>query len=115
MSRTFKFLLDENVDARLATQIKLKDWVAVFTPKGLKNGEVIALAQEKELVLLTNDTDFADSSRYTSIKPAGIIVFRIHPPDIKRLSRVLVNFLAKINPRDLEGKIFVLTDSNIGD
>ena len=112
MNPIFRFLLDENVDSRLATQIKLKGWVVIFTPKGLKNGEVIALAQEKELVLLTNDTDFADSSRYTAIKPAGIIVFKIHPPDIKRLSRGLVNFLAKTNPHDLEGKIFVLTDSN---
>lgn len=112
MNPVFKFLLDENVDARLATQIKLKGWVAVFTPKGLKNGEVIALAQEKGLVLLTNDTDFANSDRYASITPGGIIVFRVHPPDIKKLSGLLVNFLAKIDPHDLEGKIFVLTDED---
>lgn len=112
MNPVFKFLLDENVDARLATQIKLKGWVAVFTPKGLKNGEVIALAQKEKLVLLTNDTDFADSNRYASINPAGIIVFIIHPPDIDKLIQVLLDFLAKKTPAQLEGEIAVLTDTN---
>jgi predicted nuclease of predicted toxin-antitoxin system len=67
-----KFLLDENVDARLKTHLTefRHDVTRVGTdyPRGLPDRDVLATAQAEGRVLITNDRDF------------GELVFRLRQP-----------------------------------
>ena len=55
------FLLDENVDVRVGHFLRKNGYDVLLTPKGLRNGAVLALAKKKNCILLTHDTDFTDA------------------------------------------------------
>lgn len=78
-----KFLLDENVDVRVALFLKKHGYSVLLCPKGLKNGAVLALAKKENNVLITNDTDFANPDLHGFAQTAGIVVLRLHPPKLE--------------------------------
>lgn len=103
-----KFFLDENVDVRLASFLRKKGYKAFVCPKGLKNGAVFALAQEKSCVFLTNDKHFIQTNIFNPVSSAGIIVFYIHPPKVINLAVALEHLLETVKPVALSGKLFML-------
>lgn len=107
---TLKFLLDENVDIRVASFLQEKGTQVTIVPKGLVNGKVLALAKATRSILLTNDSDFANQRMYPPEKFAGIVIFRIHPPLIRKLTSALRVLLTKVEPSAFEGKLFILTE-----
>lgn len=74
------FLLDENVDVRVGKFLKEEGYDISFVPKGIRNGEVLALAQKDKRVLVTHDTDFLDAFSIHKDRSLIIVVIRIHPP-----------------------------------
>ena len=55
-----KFLLDENVDVRLASFLKKRGFSVLLSSKGFTNGAIVSLAVKESRVLLTNDKDFVN-------------------------------------------------------
>lgn len=108
-----KFLLDENVDIRLAPFLKRKGFSVLITPKGLKNGAVAALAKKERAVFLTNDKDFANSDLFKPSEYAGMIIFFIHPPTLPKLTKALDGLLSAIPSTEFVGKMFLLFDKTI--
>ena len=108
---TVKFLLDENVDFRLSTFLKNKGYSVLRVPAGLKNGAVITLVRKEKRILLTNDNDFAHPLGSASRAPPGIIVFRIHPPDLKKLTTSLKKLLDQLSVKEVEGISFILEEN----
>lgn len=108
-----KFLLDENVDVRLASYLKKRGFSVMICPKGITNGNVMSLARRKSCILLTNDKDFANSDMYKPSQFAGIVVFRIHPPKLKNLTTALEWLLVEISPDEFTGKLFVVGEGGI--
>ena len=49
-----KFLLDENIDVRLASYLKDQGFSVSFSPKGIGDQSVIELAQTKTKKLIIN-------------------------------------------------------------
>lgn len=49
------FLLDENVDIRVGVFLEQEGCTVSFVPKGIRNGEVLALAEKKHCILVTHD------------------------------------------------------------
>ncbi len=45
-----RFLLDENMRSEVAEFLKGQDHDVMFVPKGLKNGQVLALAQRESRI-----------------------------------------------------------------
>jgi len=86
-------LLDENVDVRLTSFLKKLGFSVLVSPKGLKNGAVLTLADKESCVLLTNDKDFTNLRAVKSSKFAGIVVFRVHPPTLSKLeyTQIMLN------------------------
>lgn len=105
------FLLDENVDIRLINFLQKSKYSAISIPKGLKNGDVIALAKKEKAILMTNDKDFLDLSKYSN--NCGIIVFNIHPPMIEKYLQSVNNLLSKVNLSKIENKIILAQENNI--
>jgi hypothetical protein len=108
-----RFLLDENVDVRLSVFLEERGFAVSFSPKGLKNGAVLALAKKTSSVLLTNDKDFANPDLFDLPQVSGIVVFVIHPPTLPKLKLALTRFLKKIPPGDFSGKTFLVSEEGI--
>ena len=108
-----KFLLDENVDVRLASFLKESGFSVLISPKGLENGSVLELAEKESCVLLTNDKDFILSDLSKSSKVVGIVIFRVHPPSLSKLTLALSKLLEKISPEKFAGKVFLLSEAGV--
>lgn len=80
MTTRRSFLLDENVDVRVGKFLEQEGYDVSFVPKGIRNGEVLALAQKTECILVTHDTDFLDAFVTHKNLSIVIIVLRVHPP-----------------------------------
>jgi len=108
-----KFLLDENVDVRLTSFLRKHGYFVLLSPKGLTNGAVVSLAGEKSCILLTNDKDFANLELITSSDVIGIVVFRIHPPELAKLESALKRLFEIIPPEEFVGKVLLLSEEGV--
>jgi predicted nuclease of predicted toxin-antitoxin system len=96
-----KFLLDENVDARLKTHLtQLRhDVTRVGTdyPRRLPDRDVLSTAQAEDRVLITNDRDFGELVFRLRQPHQGVILLRLgdYAPlatKIQRLNDVLTRY-----------------------
>lgn len=108
-----KFLLDENVDIRVKSHLEKRGFRVLICPKGIKNGEVAALAQKKSCILLTNDKDFANPDLFKPSEFSAIIVFHIHPPKLENLASALDKLFQNIPPAELAGKLMILGEDGV--
>ncbi len=69
------------------------------------------LAREQKTILVTRDSDFANTLTYPPRKFYGIVVLQIHPPRSELLIKALSNFLTKVN--EFEGKLFLVEKAGI--
>jgi predicted nuclease of predicted toxin-antitoxin system len=53
-----KILADENIESSIIKFLESKGFDVKRGPKGLKNSELLSLAEKEERVLLTHDHDF---------------------------------------------------------
>lgn len=103
-------LLDEDV------HVKVLDWLiknghdAIRVPAGIKNGEVLKLAQREGRVLITRDKDFSNRLMYPPSQYKGIVILRIHPPELERLTRALQGMLAHLPETELSGKTAIVEE-----
>ncbi len=85
-------LLDENVPKSVYRSLKSRSHYVEYVPKGVSDDEVIRIARERDLILITRDSDFADELSYPPNTHPEIIVLRIHPS----LPNVIVDKLAGV-------------------
>lgn len=98
------FLLDENVDLNIADFLKSSEFKVKRVPKGTKDFEVVKIAQNNRQILITNDSDFSNTTLYRQNKNFGIIVLKVHPPKPINIISSLKFLLNDIGYRDLFGK-----------
>lgn len=107
--RSLKFLLDENVDVRVGHALSNSGYTVTFCPKGIRDADVLALAEKNSLMVITNDADFAQLSLKTIRSSSGIIVLRIHPPNllitVHSLEMLIIEHVGVI-----QGKCIVLNE-----
>ncbi len=99
-----KFLLDENVHRGLLKFLKSQGVAVRCSPKGAVNGAVASLSKKEELVLVTNDSDFA---WYPPEKVFAVVWLRIAQNDIEELLDSFALLLDKFE-EGFEGKLIVL-------
>ena len=102
-------MLDENVPIKIGTFLETKEYNVVLTPKGIKNGQVVALANKEKATLITHDTDFVEAISSPSPVLYGVIVFRIHPPLIEKLCASLEKMLRGVT--EFHNKKFLLDET----
>ena len=73
-----------------------------------RNGEVLALAIERRIPLLTRDADFTDLTRYPLGHHWGIIYLRITPPTAGAVHRTLLLALRAIPSAHLRGSLLIV-------
>ena len=107
----YRFLLDENVPKSVYRFLRDIGYYVEYVPKSSTDNEVIRIAREKDLILLTRDSDFADEIAYPPGSHPGIIVLKIHPS----LPKIIVDKLAEVLQYNLEinGKIIVIYNDRV--
>lgn len=101
-------MLDENVPTKIGSYLESKGYRVFLTPKGIKNGQVVALANKEKTTLITHDTDFVEATSSPSPVLYGVIVFRIHPPLIEKLCSSLEKILRDVT--EFQNKKFLLDE-----
>lgn len=110
-----KFLLDENVDFPLAGFLKDlgHDVTAVAHgyPHALKDTEILAIANQEERVIVTNDQDFGELVFRRGLPHQGVVLFRLRQEglEIKKawLERVITHHADHLD------RFIVITDAGI--
>ena len=105
-----RILLDENVHVKLMDRLIKLGHETVRVPSGLKNGQVMELAIRESRILLTQDKDFANRLMYPPKQYPGIIILRIHPPELDRLTSALRAFLGDLGNVSLKGKLAIVEE-----
>ena len=107
----YQFLLDENVPRSIYKLLRQKGFHVEYVPHGVDDKTVIEIAKEKNLILVTRDSDFADELRYPPGSHPGIIVLHIHP-SIPRVMAKRLKFVLE-NIDGLSGKIIIVYNDRI--
>ena len=103
-----KFLLDENMDYRLAPFLEQLGHdvtaISVDYPHGLPDHEVLALAHKEQRILITNDAgDFGALIFQQHFPHSGVILFRLKAEQAniqlrkERLSYVLNKYIDQLH------------------
>jgi predicted nuclease of predicted toxin-antitoxin system len=101
-----RFLLDQSTDARLLSFLKQLGHdvtrIGSHYPHGLPDQEVLALAKDKQRILITDDRDFGELVFRLKLPHAGVIFLRLgaYAPlqlKIDRLTYVLTLFPDKLD------------------
>ena len=102
-----KFLLDENIDARLLPFLQELGHDVTSVAKdylyGLLDEDVLAIAHQEHRILITNDRDFGELIFRQQLSHSGILLFRLTPYDAnihlrkKRLQYILDNYTDQLS------------------
>ncbi len=108
---SYRFLLDENVPRSIYRLLKQKGFYVEYVPQGIDDKTVIRIAKDKNLILITRDSDFANELKYPPNTHPGIIVLRIHPSLPSPIAERLIYALERI--KQLNGKIIAVYNDKI--
>lgn len=75
-----QFVADENVDPRIIARLRLDGhyiYSIYESNRGLKNGEVLALANQRQAVLITEDKDFGEMLQREGRAAVGVVLVRL--------------------------------------
>ncbi len=102
-----KFLLDENIDARLLPFLQELGHDVTSVAKdyfyGLFDEDILVMAHQEHRILITNDRDFGELIFRQKLSHSGIILFRLAPEDAnihlrkKRMQYVLDNYEGQLH------------------
>jgi predicted nuclease of predicted toxin-antitoxin system len=110
-----RFLLDENVDARLATFLRELGHdvqaIAVDYPHALADEDVLAIALSERRVLVTGDQDFGELVVRDGRSHAGVILLRLRTTELSRVQARLSKALNDNQDRLTE--FLVVTDRTV--
>lgn len=110
-----KFLLDENVDIRLATYLREKthDVHTVIQDyrHGLPDRDLLDIARRERRILVTNDLDFGELIFRRQLSHTGIILLRLRTVELSgimmAMDHVLQNYAQQIH------RFIVITDHGV--
>jgi len=104
-------LLDENIPREIYHILRDRGHHVEYVPQGVDDETVIDIAKNKNLVLITRDSDFADEIMYPPDSHPGIIVLRVHPAIPRLLSEKLLEALDRL--KDIERKLIIIYNDKI--
>lgn len=73
-------MADEGVDAPIVVRLREEGFAVVYVAElrpGMKDPEVVALAQREGALLLTTDKDFGELAFRRGLAPSGVLLLRL--------------------------------------
>ena len=108
---SYCFLLDENIPRKVYRVLRERGYYVEYVPKGVDDETVINIAKNKNLILITRDSDFTDDIRYPPGSHPGIIVLRVHPALPNLSAEKLLETLDRVE--DIEGKLIIIYNDKV--
>src|SRR5436190_7098212 len=108
-----RFLIDEDLPRSTARVLRASgyeaDDIRDLGLSGQSDSEIFKRAQSLSAVLITGDTDFANTLRFPPGSHAGIVVSRI-PDEVstETLNRELINALKQLSDDELSGALVIV-------
>jgi len=110
-----RFLLDESADYPLAAFLKQlgHDVTAIAHdyPHALSDPQVLAIAEQEQRILITNDRDFGELIFRRQLPHAGVLLFRLGQEDLQTKQAWLLHVLN--HHRHHLKEFIVVTDQKI--
>ena len=110
-----KLLADENVPARTINALRATGFEVISireTAPGISDADVLALAVNQGLVLVTFDRDYGELIYRQKLEPPiSIIYFRILPVNPLEISETVISLLQE--PESVNGAMLVVTRQGI--
>lgn len=108
-----KFLVDENVGARIVRYLRDERhdavWVRDVAP-GLADRDILARARAARRIIVTYDLDFGELVFLGREKHCGVILLRPSLDVPENHVRILKRFLARHTPREIAGGFWQLDE-----
>ncbi len=101
----YRFLLDENVKHSLEVFLKKRGLEAIRAGKGMTDKELAARSKKEKLILITNDSDFANPGEE---KIFSVIWLRLPQSDRKKMLDSFATLIEKVD--SFEGKMIILKE-----
>jgi len=108
---SYRFLLDENIPRKIYRILRERGHYVEYVPQGVDDETVIDIAKNKNLVLITRDSDFADEIRYPPHSHPGIIVLRVHPTLPRLLAEKLIEALDIV--KNIDKKLIIIYNDKV--
>ena len=107
-----KLLLDENLPARLAAELRADGYDALAAVEagfgGAPDEAVRDFAVGDSRILVTLDGDFSNLLRFPTVGTPGVIRLKLHPPTHEGIVLELRRCLQVLKGVDLRGKLAVV-------
>jgi hypothetical protein len=107
-----KFLIDEDVPAKLLTVLKKLGHDCIRVASGTADPEIAKRAKKEEKILITLDKDFTNTSVYQP-NEYNIIRIQIHPPYKDPIIEAFKKLLGSVSPKDIRGLIILQSKGHI--
>lgn len=108
-----KFLADENVEQAVIDLLRTKGFDVKAAAEALiraTGDRILAIANDEDRILITNDKDFGELAFLQRKAKVGILLLRFHLEDSNWKAKRLEQFLQRYQ-KPLIGMFIVLTDS----
>ncbi len=112
-----RLVADENLDPRVIARLR-QDGHEVYSiyesSRGLRNGEVLTLANQRQAVLITEDKDFGELLRRESQAAIGVVLVRLPDKTVSLEQKVEMVALTinKYGPQ-LEGSLTIIKPEGV--
>jgi predicted nuclease of predicted toxin-antitoxin system len=103
-----RFPADENVSAKLLVFLRSLGHDVRSVAKGTADPEITAQAKTESRMILTHDTDFANTDEYPASSHAGILLIRINPLFVEQATAALRKLFAAVSDAELPGRSFLV-------
>lgn len=103
-----RFLADENVHAKLLPFLRSLGHDVRPVSKGTQDPQVAAQSRAESRILLTHDSDFANTDQYPFSAHAGVVLIRINPLRMTEIQAALSKLFSNISGSELQGRFFLL-------
>ena len=112
-----KFLLNENIPPSLAGFINRSGHHAIHVRDlnllGKPDERIFNYARDNDFIIITHDLDYSRIHAYSGQQKPSVILFRIEPLTLKRMSEILSQHLQQLEPDLMKGAFIVIEEGQI--
>lgn len=112
-----KFLTDENVSSSLIKAVRDEGYNVKDIKEerlfGISDKEVLTLAFKENRVVITNDKDFANLLKYSSVKHKGVILLQFKNQSQINVINLFVPTLMSLEGEKVEKSLVIITEDYI--
>src|SRR3989338_2930529 len=108
----FKFLSDEDVDARFIKSLSDSGIDIRYADKGIRNSKLYSLACKEGKAILSFDKDFLNTSLFPPAKLPAVLIIHVHPPSTSKYESLFLQWLNKFSDESI-GNTWILAEDGI--